>query len=494
MSIEKKSIPYPNTNTAIENETFLKWCFNNGADGKDVWSTFAYKSQQSEPINLIGSSLEELNLQGIYLSGVKLGGANLSKTNLGSANLFEANLVGANLTQTNLSHANLNEADFFKANLTNTNFTNAYLKNAYFKGAILADTIFEKADLEGTHLDLKKDALSDSIPQETSKQEISTPEPINDEVKMTVHDKEFIINKQTSTSSIKQEISKKTRQENSGSEIHGSVELRGSIFHKNIDLRDINFFTNKISNILRHTFNATNTSKLLKNNFNISLGTIEENMLNLNLNLDFGIKLPPLLLNRQMQIWNIASVVIDTLKKLGENFNNEEPLKIANTDTIKDDIIISNDQGKEFLIENYIYKIIHNTLDDIQDLNEKIHDNQLDYIILNDKKLMSRDSVEHIHKGIDIFNKIKEHHIKDTFQAQIEVFEFNTLTKNGKAIIYQANYKNATIFEETEFELENESIEKILHSMNKNTILVNFRPIIENYGNNKVVKKMILTL
>jgi len=490
MSIEKKSIPYPNANTASENEVFLKWCFDNGADGRDMWSTFAYKSQQNEPINLIGASLEELNLQGIYLSGVKLGGVNLSKSILSSANLFEANLVGANLTQTNLSHANLNEADFFKANLTNTNFTNAYLKNAYFKGAIISDTIFEKADLEGTHLNLTPKTMEETIP---------TPPEITEEVlisdaKLRVHDKEFIINKEENTKSLYNNISNKQENINSGSEIHGSVELRGNVFHKNIDLRDINFFTNKISNILRHTFNATNTSKLLKNNFNISLGHIEENMLNLNLNLDFGIKLPPLLLNRQMQIWNVASVVIDTLKELGSSFNNNEILKIANGDTIKDDIIIKNEEEKEFIIENYIYKIIHNTLDDIKDLNTKIHNNDLDYIILNDKKLMSADTYEYVYKGIDIFNKIKQHQIKDTYQAQIEVFEFNTLTNNGKAIIYQVNFKNATIFEQTEFEVENESLEKILHSMNKNTILVNFRPIIENYGNKKVVKKMILTL
>jgi len=490
MSIEKKSIPYPNANTASENEVFLKWCFDNGADGRDMWSTFAYKSQQNEPINLIGASLEELNLQGIYLSGVKLGGVNLSKSILSSANLFEANLVGANLTQTNLSHANLNEADFFKANLTNTNFTNAYLKNAYFKGAIISDTIFEKADLEGTHLNLTPKTTEETIP---------TPPEITEEVlisdaKLRVHDKEFIINKEENTKSLYNNISNKQENINSGSEIHGSVELRGNVFHKNIDLRDINFFTNKISNILRHTFNATNTSKLLKNNFNISLGHIEENMLNLNLNLDFGIKLPPLLLNRQMQIWNVASVVIDTLKELGSSFNNNEILKIANGDTIKDDIIIKNEEEKEFIIENYIYKIIHNTLDDIKDLNTKIHNNDLDYIILNDKKLMSADTYEYVYKGIDIFNKIKQHQIKDTYQAQIEVFEFNTLTNNGKAIIYQVNFKNATIFEQTEFEVENESLEKILHSMNKNTILVNFRPIIENYGNKKVVKKMILTL
>ena len=335
MSIEKNSIPYPSSNTTLENELFLKWCFDNGADGRDMWSAFAYKSQQSEPINLIGASLEELNLQGIYLSGVKLGGANLSKTILSSANLFEANLVGANLTQTNLSHANLNEADFFKANLTNTNFTNAYLKNAYFKDAVISDTIFEKADLEGTQLDL--------TPQHSEEMQDKTSR-IEEEVlilnsKLMINDKEFDINKQDDSSLC--------LGVNTGSEIHGTVELRGNVFHKNIDLRDINFYTNKISNILKHAFNATNTGKLLKNNFNISLGVIEQNLLSLNLNLDFGIKLPPLLLNRQMQIWNIASVVIGTLKKLGDNFFNTDLLKFTTTDTVKDNIIISKHEEQE---------------------------------------------------------------------------------------------------------------------------------------------------
>ncbi len=482
MSIEKKSIPYPNTNTSEQNERFLKWCFNNGSEGKDLWSKFAFKSQSSEPINLIGANLENLNLQGIYLPGVKLGGANLSQSILTSANLFEANLVGANLTKTQLAHANLNEADFFKANLTNTNFTNAYLKNAYFKDAKIADTVFEKADLEGTHINSKHES-------ETNSKE----KPLNKNIQKDSEEKEITINNGNKNHKLSLN-SKPTTNDNYVSEIHGSVELRGSIFQKNIDLRDVEFFTIRISNILKHVFNITNTSKILKNNFNISLGKIEENILNLNLNLDFGIKLPPLLLNKQMEIWNIASVVIDSLKNLGENFNNNETLKIYNNDTIKEDIVIIDTQGKEFIIKNNIYKIIHNTLEDIAQLNSRIYNKELEYIILNEKKLMSFETFEYIHKGIDIFNKIKEHQINDTFQAQIEVFEYNTKTKQGIAIIRNANYKDAVIYEETYFEVDNESEDKILDSMKKNTILVNFKPIIENFGNKRLLKKMILTL
>ena len=485
MSIEKKSIPYPNTNTSDENEKFLKWCFNNGSDGKDLWSKFAYKSQTDEPLNLIGANLEDLNLQGIYLSGVKLGGANLHRTVLTSANLFEANLVGANLTEAQLGHANLNEADFFKANLTNTNFTNAYLKNAYFKEAKIADTIFDKADLEGTNINSKSESqtvLDDTTNKDTYETHIEKNEFIinNDSIKYS----------SSTNNNAKNEILK----DDFVSEIHGSIELRGDIFHKKIDLRDIIFFTSKISNILNHTFNVTNTSKMLKNNFNISLGKIEENVLNLNLNLDFGMKLPPLLLNKQMQIWNVASIVIDTLKNLGEEYNSSEVLKIYNDDSLKNDVIISNNENREFIIQNHIYKIIHNTLDDITQLNSRIENKELEYIILNEKKLMSNETFEHVNKGIDIFNRIKEHQINDTFQAQIEVFEFNTQTNQGKAIIRNANYKDAIIYEETAFEVENESIEKILDSMNKNNILVNFKPIIENFGNKRLLKKMILTL
>lgn len=485
MSIDKRNIPYPNTNSSEENEKFLKWCFSNGSEGKDLWSQFSYKSQNNEPINLIGANLDNLNLQGVYLPGVKLGGANLNGSVLTSANLFEANLVGANLTQTQLSHANLNEADFFKANLTNTNFTNAYLKNAYFKDAKINDTIFDKADLEGTNIDMNNNSELEikSLVENENEQDISI-------------DKELIINsdKNQYASTLGINPANKDTVENFVSEIHGSLELRGKTFHKNIDLRDIIFYTSKISNILKHTFNITNTSKLLKNNFNITLGKIEEDTLNLNLNLDFGLKLPPLLLNKHMQIWDIASVVIDTLKSLGENFNNNEMLKIFSNDNIKDDVIISNNHGSQFVIPNHIYKIIHNTLEDIMQLNLKIHNKELEYVILNDKELMSIETYEYIYKGIDIFNKIKEHQINDTFQAQIEVFEFNTQTQQGKAKIYNANYKDAVIYEETDFEVDNESIEKILDSMHKNTILVNFKPVIDNFGNKKLLKKMILTL
>ena len=485
MSIEKKSIPYPNTNTSEQNEKFLKWCFNNGNEGKDLWSKFAFKSQSNEPINLIGAALDNLNLQGIYLPGVKLGGANLSGSILTSANLFESNLVGANLSQTQLSHANLNEADFFKANLTNTNFTNAYLKNAYFKDAKIADTIFDKADLEGTHIDLNNELKNEEQDSTT-----------NQNPHKSTEEKEFIINNEQDKykPSLNNKLSNNQNEENFVSEIHASIELRGDIFHKNIDLRDINFFTNKISNILRNTFNITNTSKVLKNNFNISLGKVEQNVLSLNLTLDFGIKLPPLLLNKQMEIWNVASVVIDTLKNLGEKFNNSELLKIYNDDTLKEDIIISNNEGKEFIIQNHIYKIIHNTLEDIAQLNSKINSKELEHILLNKKELISTETFEHIDKGIDIFNKIKEHQINDTYQAHIEVFEYNTKTKQGIAIVHNINYKNAVIYEETYFEVDNEEEDKIIESMQKNIILVNFKPIIENFGNKKLLKKMILTL
>ncbi len=481
MSIEKNSIPYPVSNSSEENETFLKWCFNNGNEGKDLWSKFAYNSRNNEPINLIGSNLENLNLQGIYLAGVKLGGSNLSNSIFTSANLFEANLVGANLTNTKLAHANLNEADFFKANLTNTNFTNAYLKNAYFKDAKMKDTIFEKADLEGTNLDLDE------------KQNLVETNKVQEEIQS----KEDIVINDNKNNQYPSNLSNKiidNNEDNFVSEIRGSVELIGNMFQKNINLKDINFFTNKISNILRQTFNVTNTSKILKNNFNISLGNIEENILNLNLNLNFGIKLPPLVLAKQMQIWDIVANVIDTLKLLGEFYNCKEILKISNSSSIKDDIIISNKEQKQFIIENYIYKIIYNTLNDISELNSKIYNNELEYLILNDKELISTKNYKYIYKGIDIFIKIKEHQITDIFQAQIEVFEFNTITNRGKAIIYKANYKNATILEHTEFEVENESISNIIQSMNKTPILVNFKPIIENLGNKKLLKKMILTL
>lgn len=87
-----------------------------GADWNDVDLSGA---------NLAGANLAGADLSGALLSDVNLAGANLQRCSLALANLSGANLTGANLTETNLSNANLSDA-----NLTNANLTGADLQDA----------------------------------------------------------------------------------------------------------------------------------------------------------------------------------------------------------------------------------------------------------------------------------------------------------------------------------------------------------------------------
>jgi len=484
MLIEKKNIPYPKQNRNEENENFLKWCFNNGVEGRDIWSKFSYQSANSgDPINLIGSNLEQLNLQGIYLAGAKLGGVNFFRTNLTGANLVAANLVGANLTEALLIHANLSEVDFFKTNLTNTNFTNAYLKNAYFKDAKISDTIFEKADTEGTNIGID---IHDNIDShlDSPKEKIPTVET---QVSIeNIHPDEL--------SPKKEDVSEPfvNNEEKFINELHGFIQIKGKIFDKDIDLRDMAFYSKKILTIIDNSFQSNNSdTKVLQSRFKVTLGVRENETLNLNLILNFGMRLTPLLLNRQTQVWNTASVVVETIKDLGACFNNDDINNLETFITTKSTVeLVAN--NKSITIPISTYKIMLKICDDLQDLNNKIVSNEVSSIILNEKVLLSLESITQINNGIHIFNCLKLYQINSIYQAQIEVFELNTRTNTGNAVMYKTNFHDALIPNTIPFSIENEEIATLLNSMQNNTIVINFKPIVENLINKKILKRIIL--
>lgn len=478
MVIEKRSIPYPKQNNCQENELFLKWCFNNGLEGRDIWSNFSYKSNNSDnPINLIGSNLEHLNLQGIYLAGAKLGSANLFATNLTGANLVGANLVGANLTEALFVHANLSEVDFFKTNLTNTNFTNAYLKNAYFKDAKLSDTIFEKADTEGTNIELESIANENKNKKEVIKET------------QTITNNLYTYEKESKKEIVQEP---EDNDEEHRNELHGFIQLKGKIFTNDIDLRDMAFYSKKILTIIDNSFQSNIENKALKSKFRVTVGKLENQTLNLNLILNFGMRLTPLLLNRQTQVWNTASNVVDTIKDLGRCFNNDDISSIQTFTSSSTSIeLVAN--NKSITIPIATYKIMLKICDDLQDLNNKIVSNEVNAIILNENVLLSTETITQINNGIQVFNCLKTYQIDAVYQAQIEVFELNTLTNSGNAVMYKSNFHDALIPQTIPFDIENEQISTLLNSMQKNPIVVNFKPIIENLVNKKVLKRIILT-
>lgn len=114
-------------------------------------------------VDLTGANLEKVNLRGadwndVDLSGASLVGANLAGADFTGSLLSDVNLAGANLQRcslalANLSGANLSGANLTEANLTNANFSDANLTDANLTGADLQCAGLVRTKLTGVKLD-----------------------------------------------------------------------------------------------------------------------------------------------------------------------------------------------------------------------------------------------------------------------------------------------------------------------------------------------------
>ncbi|NJN76080.1 MAG: pentapeptide repeat-containing protein [Synechococcaceae cyanobacterium RL_1_2] len=93
-------------------------------------------------IDLMGASLDGLNLTSVDLSRTNLAFASFTQANLEGTNVAKANVAWSNFSYANCKGANLSEinaegADFSYADLTDADLSNAYLKNCCFYRANL---------------------------------------------------------------------------------------------------------------------------------------------------------------------------------------------------------------------------------------------------------------------------------------------------------------------------------------------------------------------
>jgi len=107
-----------------------------GADWNDVDLSGA---------NLTGANLAGADFSGSLLSDVNLAGANLPRSSLALANLSGANLTGANLTEANLSQTNLSDANLTNANLTGADLQGAGLVRTKLMGVNWSNTQVKQA-------------------------------------------------------------------------------------------------------------------------------------------------------------------------------------------------------------------------------------------------------------------------------------------------------------------------------------------------------------
>jgi uncharacterized protein YjbI with pentapeptide repeats len=107
-----------------------------GADWNDVDLSGA---------NLAGANLAGADFSGALMSDVNLSLASLPRCSLALANLSGANLTGANLTEANLSQANLSDANLTDANLTGADLQGAGLVRTKLMGVNWENTQVKQA-------------------------------------------------------------------------------------------------------------------------------------------------------------------------------------------------------------------------------------------------------------------------------------------------------------------------------------------------------------
>ncbi len=100
-------------------------------------------------VDFSGANLSRANLAGADLSGALLSDANLENADLHRASLALANLGGANLAGANLTEVNLSNANLSDANLSNANLSGADLKDAGLMLTKLAEVNLAGAHIEG---------------------------------------------------------------------------------------------------------------------------------------------------------------------------------------------------------------------------------------------------------------------------------------------------------------------------------------------------------
>lgn len=110
-----------------------------------------------ERVNLRGADWNDVDLTGASLVGANLAGADfsgalLSDVNLSGASLLRCSLALANLSGANLTGANLTSANLVQANLSDANLTDANLTGADLQGAGLVRTKLMGVNWENTHV------------------------------------------------------------------------------------------------------------------------------------------------------------------------------------------------------------------------------------------------------------------------------------------------------------------------------------------------------
>lgn len=271
-----------------------------------------------------------------------------------------------------------------------------------------------------------------------------------------------------------------------------SIEFNGKIFENELDLRDIAFFGKKIANITDKAYGAyTGKNNDLKNKYKIITKEIKHASLDFQLVLDYGTALTPVLMEYHTTVWNIASLAIDMISKIGEIFGKEKNVTISLHNSSITNLVITNGDVN-ITMPIPVYQTMLNIDNDIKELNKKIYNGEISSFSVNQKKFMFMDNVDNINNGLEHIETLKEETINELFKAELSIYEFNKNTMTGKAILGKNNLFGIETKDNVDLDIPEKCIDKILSSISGDKILVNFEAIIENIVSRKILKRIII--
>ena len=273
------------------------------------------------------------------------------------------------------------------------------------------------------------------------------------------------------------------------------LTFKGQIFDENLDLRDIAFFSTKTVNILDKSYKAlTGNNQNVRSKFHIHTQQVKHSSLELQMVLDYGLALTPILMEHPLTVWEVFQKTVEYIQVLKE-FLSETKGKHMN-------ITIENSPGAVVLVaENQnigsisipapVYQAMLNTDREINEINKKIEQGNLSAVLADNKPIMNVETYESINQGLEVVEYLKKEQMDSEHRAEIEVFEFNKSTMKGKALFINTDLFGIEKPDRIDFALSSEVlVDDILDSMRGEKIVVIFRPLLENLYDKKVFKSL----
>lgn len=276
------------------------------------------------------------------------------------------------------------------------------------------------------------------------------------------------------------------------------IKFDGTIFEQGFDLRDISFLSKKISNILDKSYlsctgNYTK-SKDLRKKYKLTTKNIKHSSLELELLLDFGLALSPILSTEPLTVSEIMIKAIEKTIELGKKYKKDDkPYHNAEKSTITHITLEINGDNNNVNIPNSVYNGMLHMDSDLKDIAGKINKDELNSLEINENEVINKNNLKYLEQGIKHIEELKEEMLDVIYSAKIKVYEFNKQNLTGKAFIVSIDKLIAIECKEiVDLDIPSSMEDEIINSLVGNSIDIKFKPIIENQVSKRILKKMIL--